>query len=135
MSKNDRLLDVASKIIKIKDNLDENYKKYQNNQKKVASDIKYGVITVEVWGGTRNYPKLEGYKEAAGIIISDWLYYKTNQSINGAVAKLKTNANKVEKLIIYNTYEELAECHKNYQNIKDVFDKLIEEKKVRKWVA
>lgn len=119
---------IAEKILEIKDTLDEEYKAYQESQKKEGTDIKYGVIKVQVWGGSRKRPKLEGYEEVAGIVIGDWLFYKNNHSINGSISKYKTTANKIEWLKEYDSYADLTKNHKEYKNTKKVFNKLISEK-------
>jgi hypothetical protein len=119
---------IAEKLVEIKDTLDQEYQAHQESQKKEASNIKYGVIKVQVWGGTKKRPKLEGYEEVAGIIIGDWLFYKNNHSIKGSVNKYKTTANKVEWLNEYGSYSELVKNHKEYKNSKQVFNKLILEK-------
>lgn len=123
------LIDIAEKIIESKNTLDKEYEAYQQDQKKEKENIKYGVIKVQVWGGSRRSPKLEGYKEAAGIIKGDWLYYKYNHLETGSVYKYKTTANKTEWIKEYNSYSELVENHKEYENTEKVFNKLILEKK------
>lgn len=119
---------IAEKILEIKDTLDEEYKAYQESRKKEGTDVKYGVIKVQVWGGSRKRPKLEGYKEVAGIVIGDWLFYKNNHSVNGSISKYKTTANKVEWLKEYDSYADLTKNHKEYKNTKKVFNNLISEK-------
>lgn len=119
------LCSIAEDIIEIKDTLDHDYKQYQESQKKEAKKFKYGVIKVQVWGGSRNYPKLEGYEEVAGIIIGDWLYYKNK---DGLTNKFKTTANKVEWVKEYDSYTSLTKKHQEYKNTKKVFNKLISEK-------
>ena len=119
---------IAEKILDIKGTLDEEYKAYQESQKKEGTDVKYGVIKVQVWGGSRKRPRLEGHEEIAGIVIGDWLFYKNNHSINGYVGKFKITANKVEWLKEYDSYANLVKNHKDYKNSKKVFNVLIKEK-------
>lgn len=119
---------VAEKILEIKETLDEEYIAYKESQKKEGADVKYGVIKVQVWGGSRKRPKLEGYEEVAGIIIGDWLFYKNNHSVNGSISKYKTTANKVEWLKEYDSYAALTKNHEEYKNTKKVFNNLISEK-------
>lgn len=115
---------IADKILEIKDTLDEECKAYQESQKK-DDGIKYGVIKVQVWGGSRKRPKLEGYTEVAGIIVGDWLFYKDNHSIGGSSNRYKTTANKVEWLKEYGSYVDLTKNHKEYKNTKKVFNTLL----------
>lgn len=118
---------IAGILINIKDELDEKYKLYQWSQKEENYDIKYGVIKVQVWGGSRNRPKLKGYEEVAGMIVGDWLYYKCDHSTDGSIKKYKTSANKVEWLKEYDSYIDLTKNHEKYKNTMQVFNKLIEE--------
>lgn len=119
------LYTIGDFLLKNKDTIDEEYKAYQESQKKEGTDVKYGVIKVQVWGGSRKRPKLEGYEEVAGIVIGDWLFYKNNHSVNGSISKYKTTANKVEWLKEYDSYADLTKNHKEYKNTKKVFNKLI----------
>ena len=120
---------IAEEMLEIKDTLDDKYKEYQRSQKKEVADTKYGVIKVQVWGGSRRRPRLKGYEEVAGVIVGDWLFYKNNHSTNGSLNKYKTTANKVERLKEYDSYADLTKNHKEYKNTKNVFDKILSEKK------
>lgn len=91
-------------------------------------DIKFGVIKVQVWGGSRKHPRIEGYDEVGGIVIGDWLFYKRNHSVNGLVNRYKITANKVEWIKVYDSYACLVKNHKNYKSSKRVFNRLISEK-------
>lgn len=116
---------VANKLLEIKDTLDE---EYQDSQKKEEISIKFGVIKVQVWGGSIKRPKLEGYDEVAGIVVGDWLFYKNNHLVNGSINKYKITANKVEWFKGYDSYSDLTKNHKEYKSTKKVFNKLISEK-------
>ena len=85
---------------------------------------KYGVIKVQMWGGSRKYPKLEGYSEVAGIVIGDWLYYVSGNGIS----RLKTDANKVESFYCYDSYAELVKHHKDYKGTVKTFNALLKVK-------
>lgn len=37
-------------------------------------DFKYSVLEVQIWGGSRRRPRLEGTELVAGLIKGDWLY-------------------------------------------------------------
>lgn len=60
----------------------------KENRQKRNNTVQFGVITVQVWGGTRTRPKIIGYDTQAGIVKGDWLHYPGG--------KYKTHANKVE---------------------------------------
>lgn len=122
------LLAIAEKLLETKDTLDADFKAYQESQKKTDSNVKYGVMKVQVWGGSRKRPKLEGYEVVTGIIVGDWLYHRTNHSVYGEISKLKTSANKVEWLKKYDSYAELTKNHSEYKNTKKVFNSLIKER-------
>lgn len=118
---------VAEKILEYKDSIDEEYSYYikgDNNK----TTFEYGVINVEVWGGTKKHPRIIGYEEVAGIIIGDWLYFKNNHSVKCSTSKYKTTANKVRWLNRYNSYDDLILAHKKYKNTKRVFNALVKEK-------
>ena len=119
---------IAEKLLATKNTLDDEYKKYLQSQKIENPAITYGVIKVQVWGGSKKHPKIEGYNEVAGIIVGDWLFYKENHSVLGLTCKYKTNANKVEWLKRYTSYTELTKNNSAYKNTKTVFNKLIAEK-------
>lgn len=123
------LSDIAEKIIEIKDTLDSDYQDYlgdkKREQEKQRINYRFGVIKVQVWGGTRKSPKIVGYQEVVGIISGEWLYYCDR---GGTIAKYKTTANKVEWLKEYQLYRELTKNHKEYKNTKKVFNKIIKEK-------
>lgn len=122
------LADIADTILEIKDTLDNDYKEYLSTLKKekeeTKQNFKYGVIHVQVWGGTAKRPKLIGYDDVAGIIIDNWFFYKDGHSIS----KYSTSANKVETLERYNSYAELVKNHKEYKNTKKIFNTILSEK-------
>lgn len=119
---------ISEELLEMKDTLDSDYKKYRDTKRKEFPGIKYGVIKVQVWGGSRKRPRLEGYQEVAGIVLGDWLFYKNNHSSSGSIGKFKITANKVEWLKEYDSYAELVSKHNDYKNSKRVFNKLIKEK-------
>lgn len=120
------LLSVAEKAIELKEEIDKLYKDYQREKNDV--DVSFGIMEVEVWGGSRKHPKLEGYEVLAGIIIGDWLYSKTDHDKNGNTNRNKINANKVVWLKEYDNYDELIKKHRDFKNTKRVFNNLIKEK-------
>ena len=128
-TKHYRLATIAEKLLELKDTLDE---EFQEHQKKEETPVKFGVIKVQIWGGTRDRRKLVGYDEVAGIVVGNWLFYKINHSVNGSISKYKINANKVECFKEYDSYAYLAENNNRYKGTKKVFNKLISEKGLKK---
>lgn len=122
------LYTVAQELIRVKDTLQQDYKAYKQEKDQTVADIEFAVMKVQVWGGTRKRPKLEGFEEVAGIIIGDWLYFKDDHDIQKKVKRYKYIANKVEWVEKYASYETLIKKHKSYKNTKRVFNKLISEK-------
>lgn len=117
------LLEVSEKLTELKDNLNDLYFEYAED-KKVSTDLKYGVIKVQVWGGSKKYTKLIGYDVQAGIVINDWFYYY-NDNLNKKISRYKTTANKVDFIKNYDSYKELV---KEYIGTKQMFNQLIKDK-------
>lgn len=122
---------IAEKILEVSDTLEDEYRAHLNHAKTSAPAVKYGVICVQVWGGSKAHPKVIGHEQAAGIIQGEWLYYKTNHLANGATQKYKTTANKVDWITVYPTYRELTQNHPEYKKTKAVFNALIKEREPR----
>lgn len=126
------LREIAEKIVKLKDDLEDDYKAYKELQKEVRKDelqnFEFGVIRVQVWGGSRRRPKIIGYDKVAGIVIGGWLFYKNGHSTIGRISKYKTSANKVEWFHKYTSYKDLVAKHPEYKKSKKVFNRLIKEK-------
>src|SRR5690625_2121618 len=57
------LLDVANKALEIKNEIDQLYAA----SIKRDVDVQFGVMEVQIWGGSRRRPKLEGHEVVAGI--------------------------------------------------------------------
>ena len=97
----------------------------RKDKQKELGNFKYGIINVQVWGGTRKHPKLEGFEQQAGIVIGNWLYY---HSPRGKLLKYKINANKTEWVQIFDTCDELIKEFPEYKNTKQKFNELIKIK-------
>lgn len=78
----------------------------------------FGYIVVQVWGGTRNHPKVIGEDVQTGIIKGDWLFY-------GANSRYKVNANKTLVVKRYPDYKTLVKNHPEYKGTKKRFNALI----------
>ena len=119
------LNEVAIKLIELKNDLDTIYKNHlqKDNKANANNNFKYGVIKVNIWGGTRNNAKIVGIDKKSGIIINNWLYYLCSDK----VFKYKTNANKVVSLHQFNSYQDLVKKHPEYNNTEKEFNELIEK--------
>ncbi len=72
------LLDIAFKILENPEAIEQSYQRAKKVSEKDQDNIKYGVINVEIWGGTRKHPTIVDHHTVAGIIKENWLYYKDN---------------------------------------------------------
>ncbi len=117
-------------LYSISDHLAENYddivkrhKEHQKHQKQAEQNkaLAYGVLKVEVWGGTRNRPKLEGHEVIAGIIDGDWLYHKSGRN--------NIYANKVVKKHEYSSYKELVKAFPQFKGTVKVFNQIKKQRK------
>lgn len=120
--------EIAIYIIDNRNIVDEQYSQFIQKDQQENEKFKYGYIKTQIWGGTRNRPKLEGFDTQVGIVIGDWLYYQEDQKSNWQIKKYKTKANKVENFFEYDTYEELISKHKEFKSTKRYFNKLIKSK-------
>src|SRR5699024_12433704 len=64
------LYDIANNIIQMKNEIDTLFNNYKNKD----NAYKYGVMKVQVWGGSRKRPKLEGHEVVSGLVIGKWLH-------------------------------------------------------------
>lgn len=118
------LLTVAKKAIELKEEIDILYKENQT----VKVDYSFGVMQVQIWGGSRKHPKLIGYEIVAGVIIGDWLYFKESHNKHALISRYKASANKVNWINEFDNYDGLIKKHKDFKNTKRVFNEIIKEK-------
>lgn len=118
-----KLVDIALKLLEVKDTLEKDYKNFVDSKKQKKKDFKYGVIKVQIWGGTRRYPKIEGYEMEGGIIIGDWLHYLAGKKIN----KYKVTANKTEWFKKFDSYSDLVKNFPEYKGKVKIFNKIVKE--------
>lgn len=114
-----RLMDIALNLIRFKDSLDDDYKQFKDKQKN--NDYSYGVIKVQVWGGSKRYPKIVDYETEIGIVKGDWLYYLVGNTIK----KYKLTANKTEWFEIFDTYKDLVKSFNEYKGTVKRFNQII----------
>jgi len=112
---------IAEIILDQKNNLDLEYKEFKN--KISEKNYLYGIIEVQIWGGSRNHPKIIGTEKHVGIVKGDWLYYQDYYKIS----RLKTNANRVIKFNQYNSYADLVKEHEEYKGTVKKFNKIKKE--------
>lgn len=129
------LEDIADKMISDPVECQEAYEAYKEEKRKAKqTDIsyRYAVLSVQVWGGTRNRPKLIGEETVAGIVIDGWLYCHDEHNTRYAVTRYKTSANKVIKSDYFNNYTDLVKKYPAYKNSVKVFNSLIRLKTQKK---
>lgn len=86
--------------------------KFKNtHQKKKNDNIEYGVAEVQIWGGSRNRPKLIGTEVVTGTIKGDWL-------ITPKSKRFKLSANKTLRFDKSTTLTEIKKITKDAYNIK-----------------
>ena len=115
---------IAEIILDQKNNLDLEYKEFKN--KISEKNYLYGIIEVQIWGGSRNHPKIIGTEKQIGIIINDWLYY-----LDFTIKKYKINANKTINYKSYKNYSELVKANPEYKNKIKYFNKIIKMKGIK----
>lgn len=98
-----RLEDVAEAILEHAD--------YNPEPEKTPESLKYGFINVQVWGGTRKHPKIEGEESQIGIVKGQWLYATDGK-------KYKTTANKVIEFKTFDDYSDLVKHYPKYKGSK-----------------
>ena len=123
------LYDIVEKILDERESIKKQYSDYrkEKSKEKLAKKLNYefGVISVQIWGGTRKHPKLIGSEEVSGIIIGDWLHYEDEY---GVISRYNIYANKTEWYKTFNSYSELVKKFPKYKGTKKLFNKLIKEK-------
>ncbi len=95
------LHDVAEYFSMNYDSLKNDYQNLLDQKRQAKNDLiknlKLGIIKVQIWGGTKRYPKLEGYESVMGVVKDGWLHTVTlsNQT------KYKITGNKIEEINIF----------------------------------
>ncbi|EGQ3597247.1 hypothetical protein KND94_001953 [Staphylococcus pseudintermedius] len=102
----------------------QEYKSKKNNDD--PKEIEYVYLLVNIWGGTKRYPKIVGTEEIVGIKekYDVWVYYLDNDKIR----KIKSTGSKVEKELSYSTYDKLIQEKKQFKSTKRMFNKIIKLK-------
>lgn len=127
------LVEVAEKAIELfregelETQYSEHLKDLKAEKKELESNVSYGVMEVQVWGGSRKRPVLMGTETMAGVIKGDWLYSKELHTKEGEINRNKTNANKVLQLDKYDSYKQLVKEHEEFKGSVTVFNALKKE--------
>lgn len=114
--------------------LKKEYKAYKEQEKEdkktTEKNYKYGVVRSQVWGGTRNHPKIIDRVYIIGIIFDNWIYYYEDNKYDTYKKLKKANiyANKIEMLKQYETYSELVKQFPEYKNNKKLFNTIVKNK-------
>lgn len=91
---------VALRILKMQEADLNNPYKPRPRTKKEKEPEKYGFLVSQLWGGTRNYPKIVGYEKVYGRVKGDWLTCEETKT------RFKVNANKTVKYFETTSLEE-----------------------------
>lgn len=120
------LIEIAQAILE--KTLDKEFEKHKTKENR-NKNFEYGVIKVNIWGGTKSHPKVVGHDDRFGIVIGNWLFYKKNtKDLDSKISKYKIDSNNVVELKKYESYATLVKKHKQYKNTKKIFNRLIKEK-------
>lgn len=126
------LIEIAEKLIELKNVLDEDYRNYLEEcrlaKEAETANFKFGVIVVNIWGGTRSHPHITGTEKAAGIVKGDWLYYTYAHRLTTSIRKYKTDSRNVVSFENFDSYTDLVKKHPEYKSTKKIFNRLIKEK-------
>lgn len=120
---------VAEKMLELGvERINTIYSEYlqEKKEKEQQKKFRYGVIKVQVWGGTRKRPTIVGYDTRPGIIIGDWLYYYGW----GKISKYSTSANRVEYVNEYDTYAELVKNNKEFKGKRKELNDILRDRKM-----
>ncbi|MDQ7134589.1 hypothetical protein [Staphylococcus aureus] len=103
------------------------YQEYKLRKNKDESkEFEYVYLLVNIWGGTKRYPKIIGTEEIVGIKekYDVWVYYLDNDRIR----KIKSTGSKIEAASYYSTYDKLIKERKQFKSTKRMFNKIIKLK-------
>jgi len=84
----------------------ESNKQHKIKQKEKLEQGRVARVVVNIWGGTRNHPKIIGKETYFGIAKGDWLYYREYPK-SSTVSKVKFYTNRMVDHTIANSYAEL----------------------------
>jgi len=116
------LSEIAKRILDDPHDFEESY---IESKKKSSPQYKYAIISVQVWGGSRNYPKLTGYDTQPGIVVGDWFYYRQTPT---KIGRYKVAANKTEWMKQFDSFKEMVSEFPEYGAQEPVIDIIINEK-------
>jgi hypothetical protein len=85
----------------------------------------YAVLDAQIWGGSRNRPKLLGEEHLAGFQKGDWFYpvaYTDDYPLN---QKYKVNGSKITLHEIFESYSKLVKKYPEFKNNSKYFNRKI----------
>lgn len=115
--------EVAHELLK---NLAFYQEKYAEHKRaKKINGLNYCVLDAQIWGGSRNHPKLLGEEHLAGIQKGDWFYpvaYTDDYPMN---QKYKVNGNKITFHQTFVSYSGLVKQFPEFKNNSKWFNRKI----------
>jgi len=120
------LFSIAEDLLENKEYWIECYQEHLKEQKeekqKELRNLKLTIVTAEIWGGTRKYPKLLGHEKVLCIIKGSFAY-PVSESENSRYS-LYANKNEIGKEYEIDEYYELVKEHKEFKSMKRQVNKL-----------
>ena len=120
------LFSIAEDLLENKEYWIERYQVHLKYKKEISikelKNLKLTVVTAEIWGGTRKYPKLLGHEKILCIIKGSFAYPVSESE----KSRYNINANKNSIGIKYNIdeYYDLIKTHKEFKSMKRQVNKL-----------
>ncbi len=113
---------ISDDLLENYDDIAQRHKNLKENEKREKENkvLTYGVLKVEIWGGTRNRPKLEGHETMAGIVDGDWLYHEGGRN--------NIYANKTVERHEFDSYGDLVKAFPQFKGTVKTFNKIIKQR-------
>ena len=87
--------------------------------------MKFGIVTTNIWGGTKRYPRVIGTETSAGVIVGTWLYTRPYFKENGSRSKIDVSGRNVKKVETFDSYTDLTKAHPEYKRTKKAFNDIL----------
>lgn len=94
-------------------------------QKLQKDGLIYAVLDAQIWGGTRNHPKLYGEEHMAGIQKGGWFYPAAHTGEYPRNEKYRVNANKVTLHLKFDSYASLVKEYPEFKKTSKRFNRTI----------
>lgn len=103
---------------------DDRESKARRKQKQMDG-MKFGIVTTNVWGGTKRHPRIIGTETSAGVILGTWLYTEPYFKENGTRSKIDVSGGNVRKVERFDSFTDLTKAHPEYKGTKKTFNKIM----------